>query len=286
MDTLLWSVEPKPTKEEQRKLATSVPSLLKRLTAGLNSVGVDAAVRTGFYSELMKLHTAVMSLDAKPKPGADPTSTATKSPLDPASTATKSPAGVSATGTKLPLAPGAKPVPGAKPAVPPPKVVEDDLDFTAEITVNVGGSEVKVDELDFTEAAPALAPAGAGAPGAPIKAGVDPKSAPGGLVAGKKPAKDFALPSKLKEGVWAGMRAPSANPDEPRTPIKLLYMSPPKSRFLFCDRAGKTVLECNRSDLSKKFRLRELIILSEQPDASFFERILRGVMGKLGGAPA
>jgi hypothetical protein len=63
-------------------------------------------------------------------------------------------------------------------------------------------------------------------------------------------------------------------------------MSPLKSRFLFCDRAGKTVLECNRSDLSKKFRLRELIILSEQPDSSFFEKILRGVMGKLGGAPA
>ncbi len=283
MDTLLWSVEPKPTKEEQRKLATSVPSLLKRLTAGLNSVGVDAAVRTGFYSELMKLHTAVMSLDAKPKPGADPTSTATKSPLDPASTATKSPAGVSATGTKLPLAPGAKPVPGAKPAAPPPKAVEDDLDFTAEITVNVGGSEVKVDELDFTDAAPALAPAAAAGP---IKAGVDPKAAPGGLVAGKKPAKDFALPSKLKEGSWVGIRPVSQNPDEPRQPAKLFYMSPLKSRFLFCDRAGKTVLECNRGDLARRFKMRELILLSESPDTSFFDRILRGVMGKLGSAPA
>src|SRR5258706_6650691 len=135
MDTLLWSVEPKPTKEEQRKLGTTVPSMLKRLTAGLNSVGVDAAVRTGFYSEMMKLHTAVMSLEAKPRPG-DPSSTATKAPIDPGSTATKSPMSPGATGTgmKAPVAPGAKPVAGAKPAAAvPAKPVEDDLDFTAEI---------------------------------------------------------------------------------------------------------------------------------------------------------
>ena len=49
---------------------------------------------------------------------------------------------------------------------------------------------------------------------------------------------------------------------------------------------GKTVLECTRVDLAKRFRTRELVILAENPDASLFERIINGVMGKLGHAPA
>jgi hypothetical protein len=94
--------------------------------------------------------------------------------------------------------------------------------------------------------------------------------------------KEVKLPSKLKEGVWVGIR--SQDPDEPRTPAKLLYVSPLKSRFMFSDRRGKTVLECTRSDLAKRFRLRDLVILSESPDASLFERIINGVLGKLGHA--
>jgi len=154
----------------------------------------------------------------------------------------------------------------------PAKATDEDLDFTAEITVKnpFGGGEVKVDELDFTEGAPAALAAEPAKP--------DPKAPP------KKPAKEMVLPSKLKEGVWVGIRA--EQPDEPRTPAKLLYMSPLKSRFLFVNRAGKTVLECNRAEVAKRFRLRDMIILSEAPDTTMFERFIRGVMGKLGGAPA
>ena len=99
-----------------------------------------------------------------------------------------------------------------------------------------------------------------------------------------KPARDLALPDKLKEGVWVGIRGES--PDEPRLPAKLLYMSPLKSRFLFANRAGKTILECNRAELVARLRKRDLVILREAPDTSLFERFIRGVMGKLGGAPA
>lgn len=288
MDELITSVEPKPTIPERRALATQVPGLLKRITMGLNSVGVEDSIRTAFYSDLMKLHQAAISLDAAKaaKPDAHstatrspeatatraPETTATRSPRDatstatrsPTSTATRAPSDAAATATRSPMAAAAK---GAA----PPKAVDEDLDFTAEITVKnpFGGGEVKVDELDFTEAAPAIA---------------EPAARPSPKAAPKKPAKELALPSKLKEGVWVGMRAES--PDEPRVPLKLLYMSPLKSRFLFCNRAGKTVLECNRADLAKRFRLRDMIILSEAPDTSLFERFIRGVMGKLGGAPA
>jgi hypothetical protein len=265
MDKLLWSVEPKPTTAEQRKLSSQVPALLKALTTGLNSVGVDDSVRTAFYAELMKLHTKMIAFEAKPKAPSESTGTHVQPPASPTTSMTRAPG--TTTATKSPLA-GSAGTPGSAPATKE----EDALDFTAEITVKnpFGGGEVKVDELDFTDAPAALEP-------------VAPPPAKGAKPAApKKPAKDTALPSKLQEGVWIGMRP--EDPDEPRRPAKLLYMSPLKSRFLFCDRGGKTVLECNRGELSRLFRLREVVILRDAPDASFFERIIRGVMAKLGAA--
>jgi hypothetical protein len=92
--------------------------------------------------------------------------------------------------------------------------------------------------------------------------------------------KEVKLPSKSKEGVWVGIRG--KGPDDPRLPAKLLYVSPLKSRFLFADKRGKTVLECTRVELAKRFKMRDLILLAENPDASLFERIINGVLGKLG----
>ncbi len=260
MDQLLWSVEPKPKQEEQRKLASQVPVLLRSLTTALNSVGVEDSVRQAFYSELMKLHTAVMALDSKPRGGGD---THAAKP-----TATKPPAPGTAAAIAAQLA-------------PPPKTEDEALDFTAEITVKnpFGGGEVQVDELDFTEGQPAIEAAPPKAE--PAKSGAKPAPEKE-----KKPAKDLALPSKLKEGVWVGIRDAGKDPDEPRLPAKLLYMSPLKSRFLFCDRGGKKVLECNRAELSKRFRDREVVIIKGDPDASLFERILRGVMSSLGAEAA
>ena len=265
MDQLLWSVEPKPKQEEQRKLASTVPTLLRALTTGLNSVGVEDSVRQAFYADLMKLHTAVMALDSKPRGGGD---THAAKPAAPAATASA---------TKSPMA-------AAAAAAPASKTEDEELDFTSEISVKNpfgAGEVVQVDELDFTEAQPAIE---AAAP--KVEAKPEPKGAKAPAEKEKKPPKELALPSKLKEGVWVGIRPATQDPDEPREPAKLLYMSPLKSRFLFCDRAGRKVLECNRAELAKRFKLREVVILGGDPDASLFERILRGVMSSLGGAAA
>ena len=50
MDQLIWSVGPKPTLEERRKLATLLPGLLKRLASGMQIVGTSEAIRTRFFS--------------------------------------------------------------------------------------------------------------------------------------------------------------------------------------------------------------------------------------------
>ncbi|MEO5694640.1 MAG: DUF1631 family protein [Usitatibacter sp.] len=267
MDLLLWSVEPKPSTAEQRKLSSQVPALLKALTTGLNSVGVEDSVRTAFYSELMKLHTKMIAFEARPRAASDGSGTHLQAPASPTTSMTRVPGTITA--TRSPVAADAKPGAAGVAA----KETDDALDFTAEITVKnpFGGGEVKVDEFDFTDA-----------PAAQAQAAAPRAAATGAGPAPKKPAKDTALPSKLKEGAWVGIRAPG--PDEPRQPAKLLYMSPLKTRFLFCDRAGKTVLECNRTELARRFRLRDLVILKGSPDASLFERIFRGVMSKLGAA--
>ena len=73
MDQLIWSVQPKDTAEDRRKLATVVPPLLKRLAAGLEVAGVEHEVREFFFDALMKAHTKIMSeplrgKDAPPAP--------------------------------------------------------------------------------------------------------------------------------------------------------------------------------------------------------------------------
>jgi len=179
-----------------------------------------------------------------------------------------------------PIAPRAPP-PGSKPAAPkeapaPAPSAEEALDFTRPIAVKIGNEVVEVeqaDELDFTAAAP---PAIAPGPDAAGSADAQPAAA-------REPAREVKLPSGLKEGAWVGLRG--KNPEDPRQPAKLLYVSPLKSRFLFADKRGRTVLECTRVDLARRFRTRQLVILAENPDASLFERIINGVLGKLGHAP-
>jgi hypothetical protein len=74
MDQLIWSVQPKDSSEERRKLATVVPPLLKRIGAGLDAAGVEHEVREFFFDALMKAHTRIMSepLRGKDAPPAPP----------------------------------------------------------------------------------------------------------------------------------------------------------------------------------------------------------------------
>jgi hypothetical protein len=69
MDQLIWSVQPKATLQERRQLASAVPALLRRLSAGLQSLGAEDGVRESFFAELMKYHTELLA-NGKSKAGA------------------------------------------------------------------------------------------------------------------------------------------------------------------------------------------------------------------------
>lgn len=284
MDLLIWSVKPKHDPVERKKLATSVPKILKSITAGLNASGADDAARTAFFAQLMNMHTAVLHTPDPEK--AKPAKEVRVKEARP-----KDSGLVDGLGRPIP----AKAPPA--PAKPPPdpnaaaakaaaaKEEEEALDFTKPMQVKIGNEVVQVDqadEMDFTaapapEAVAAARVALAKAEGAAGSAGANP------VVAREMP-KEVKLPSALKEGVWVGLRG--QNPDDPRQPARLLFVSPLKSRFLFVDKRGRTVLECTRADLARRFRSRELVILAESPDSSLFERIINGIMAKLGQAPA
>lgn len=130
------------------------------------------------------------------------------------------------------------------------------LDFTAPVTVQnpFGGGKVQVEALDFA-----------------------PKPA-----AGKREAVVAELPGGLAVGIWVGIREKGEK--DPRKSAKLSYVSPLKTRYLFVDRQGKTVLDCTRTDLARRFQSGDVMIMDEVPEVPLFERITGGLVGKLGGA--
>lgn len=54
---LLWSVQPKSTPEERKRLAGMASSLIKRIAAGQERVGIPAADRTAFIDSCFQLQT-------------------------------------------------------------------------------------------------------------------------------------------------------------------------------------------------------------------------------------
>lgn len=59
-EELIWSVQPKQTAEERKRLAGLASSLLKRIGAGLDQIGVSASERAPFLNALFAQQTAAL----------------------------------------------------------------------------------------------------------------------------------------------------------------------------------------------------------------------------------
>lgn len=293
MDRLLWSLEPKNTVDERRELVKKVPDLLKRLTEGLKGAGVEDDIRKQFFSDLRKLHADILDRGAKSRTEAVPDA----SVAVPTAPSEAAPAMESAPATHqaiqlepmpadpladtVPIRPittestPAEPTPiepspvESAPAAPKPaepiaaEPVPADLpkqelpEFTAAITVNnpFGGGEVQVDDLDFTVR-----------PGA-------------GTAQGAQGAKEIELPGDLKVGSWVRIREKGEK--ESGQQARLSFISPLKTRYLFVDRQGKTVLECSATELASRFHSGKVVIEAQAAETPLFDRIMGGVVGKL-----
>jgi hypothetical protein len=65
MDDLIWSVTPKNTSQDRKKLLVILPKLLKWLDQGLQYLGIPHKERDPFFTELVKYHTEAV------RPGLD-----------------------------------------------------------------------------------------------------------------------------------------------------------------------------------------------------------------------
>jgi hypothetical protein len=133
------------------------------------------------------------------------------------------------------------------------------LDLSAPVTVMnpFGEGEVNVEslDLDFT----ALDP---GAPRA------------------RRDAAPASPLSGLVVGTWVEFREKGDQPS--RRPAKLIFVTPRKTRYLFAfDRAGKDITPYSPSELARLFRRGESIIVDEPRAESLFDRIMKGLVGKL-----
>ena len=184
-------------------------------------------------------------------------------PASPAPPAAAAPT-VALSSFDLPLVPPPAPAPrkairpAPKPSAATPAPAP--LDFTAAVTINnpFGQGEVQVDDLDFT-----VKPAGGSA----------------------RATRDTAQPNPvegLTPGTWVAIQV-KGEKNLPRL-VKLSYVSPLKSRFLFVDSHGKTTLECTRTDLMRRLQSGELTITKEVPEVPLFDRLAAGLVGKLGGS--
>jgi hypothetical protein len=215
MDQLIWSVQPKDSPEDRRKLATIVPPLLKRLAAGMEVAGIEHEIREIFIAELMKTHTRIMSAPLKRK-----------------GEAPQAPAEASA--------------------------VADALDFTSSITVRnpYGGGEVQVSAVDLAADAEHH---------------------------GHAAKEAAAMLDGLKQGDWVEFKETDV---EERRPARLIFVSPRKTRYIFSDRSEKEYIQCTRSEIARRLRTGEAVVIEEVPEVPFFERIMGGVISKMRGAAA
>jgi len=60
LEELVWSVQPKRSPEDRRHLVALLPSLLKRLTAGMQSRGWESDDRESFMTNLVEAHAAAV----------------------------------------------------------------------------------------------------------------------------------------------------------------------------------------------------------------------------------
>jgi Protein of unknown function (DUF1631) len=257
MDDLIWSVEPKNTSEDRRKLAALIPSLIKRLTAGIENVAIADAVRTRFFSELMTYHMQAISATPRVAP---------ETAAEPASQSLAETADSFATARELAQPPAQIGVMQQTSAPEEAPVTAGSLDFTAPITVQnpFGAGEVAVDNLDLDFTAEAIEGAKA-----------------------KREASIRRALDNLKMGHWVEFRDPD---NEGKTkPGRLIFVSPKKTRYLFAtDRAGKEIIQCSRAEIGRRFLAGQAVKLDEPPEDSLFDRIMGGLLGKLriSGRPA
>jgi Protein of unknown function (DUF1631) len=223
----------------------------------------DAAASAPAANKQAAPRDAVASAPAGDKPAA-PRDAAASAPAADKPAASRD-AAASALAANKPAAP--RDVAASAPAADKPTVQRDDaasapaakeepefdpasLDFTTVVVKNpFGEGEIQVGEIEL--------PAVPGAPATAVKEGDE----------------HSRLASSLTIGTWLEFRD-----EKQRHQVKLSYVSPFKTEYLFVNRQGKTVGEYSLYELAAELRNGRAVIMEHVP---LFDRAMNGLMGAL-----
>jgi Protein of unknown function (DUF1631) len=85
-------------------------------------------------------------------------------------------------------------------------------------------------------------------------------------------------PDALRQGDWFEWKEADG---ETVRPVRLIFMTPRKTRYIFRDRSEKDYIECTRGEIIRRLRSGEAVLMEEEPEVPFFERIMGGVISKM-----
>jgi hypothetical protein len=112
-------------------------------------------------------------------------------------------------------------------------------------------------------------------------AGLDPEGTVDGTPRGRW---DATNPDNLKQGDWLEFKTKAEGEEEKRQPARLIFISPRKTRYIFADRGEKDYIECTRAEITRRLRSGEAVLMEDEPEVPFFDRIMGGVLAKMKGA--
>lgn len=231
MDLLVWSVEPKGTREERREVVGRVPELLRRLTDALGAAGIEDAVRTNFIVELRKLHSEVITGNAAPRAPEPELASAPDATAEPVTAEVSADSAI----TEPPVTPEQPGVsePAVEPAETPesqiasaPAAEQPVIEF-APATPESREAPSPLLEMPAVEAGLSLSPAEVSAPAFELPA-IEPRTAPAAAV-------EFA--SVEPSPAIAPEDTAAVAPADPESafelpPLEFTPVSPPQSRPL------------------------------------------------------
>jgi hypothetical protein len=145
----------------------------------------------------------------------------------------------------------APPKGAAAPMPEAPKAPPAALDFTASITIKnpFGEGQVQVSALD-----------------------VDPEET------ALRTSRHATDPDALRQGDWFDWKEADS---DTRRPVRLIFITPRKTRYIFRDRSEKDYIECTRNEVVRRLRSGEAVLMEDEPEVPFFERIMGGVISKM-----
>ena len=222
MDDLIWSVTPKIGVEERLRLVNMLPKLLKRLETGTERAGLDRALRESFFAELVNCHAAAIK-------------SGIRLAAEQAAAAAQAAATPTAAASKPAVAP--LPVNNAAHAAPVPAVPAQAAAPAATAPAAPAGSSSGLDDL------PSLDMSSIGSVFEVTDMNWD---------AGLEKYRDYddVVANQLKRGAWVDF----TQADGSATRMKLAWVSPMKSRYLFTNRQGQNSMEFNLIDLIELFK--------------------------------